>query len=493
MPPSSSRPIRRRRRPRRVRHSPLCCRRWSSTRVTTRHRRRHHRRRSPPREPRRRWPDDVDDHGWGEGSTTLPATDSGGNEALVPPAVFATVDITVASVTCDGEIHVEYATAVDPEPSPVADHVVVFHPVSDPAAIEVAHIAGNAPNGVRPRPTRVRRRDLSVDRGRPVRSCESRRSVGDGSGEDSCDRWVLSHCTSPRRLKPRRHHLPRTTRRSPWRFHCFSFDPGRTYPWPTRIVARSLRAQRGPVSPAEAGRHQGLRLLLRPLGRRVPRRRRELFARFHKNHVAKNVGTLEELIDVLAGEVDRGVTHIREIVLLAHGNSIGLLFPVVNGVPDTNLREYKYLTAFSLACLQKDIEEATSRRSRPSRQGARQAGRRLVGDHPGLQLRRLARGDVRHVRLLRRKSERVLPDPLPVLRHPPIAPGMRHETHRRSTSISSASTSSPKTSTRSSARTPTSPTSSTRANSRRRSRSPGCGWQIQRPIRSPPTSRSSTN
>ena len=47
---------------------------------------------------------------------------------------------------------------------------------------------------------------------------------------------------------------------------------------------------------------------------------------------------------------------IREIVLLAHGNALGLLFPVVNGVSATNRREYKYLTAFSLACLQKDFE-----------------------------------------------------------------------------------------------------------------------------------------
>ena len=82
----------------------------------------------------------------------------------------------------------------------------------------------------------------------------------------------------------------------------------------------------------------------------------KFFARFYKGHVAKNVRTLEELIDVLAAEVDGGVTRIREIVLLAHGNALGLLFPVVNGVSATNRREYKYLTAFSLACLQKDFE-----------------------------------------------------------------------------------------------------------------------------------------
>ena len=92
----------------------------------------------------------------------------------------------------------------------------------------------------------------------------------------------------------------------------------------------------------------------------------KFFAKFYKGHVAKNVRTLEEMIEVLAAEVDSGVTRIREIVLLAHANPIGLLFKVVNGVSATNLREYKYVTAFSLACLQKDFEADKFTRSRPS-------------------------------------------------------------------------------------------------------------------------------
>jgi hypothetical protein len=79
------------------------------------------------------------------------------------------------------------------------------------------------------------------------------------------------------------------------------------------------------------------------------------FKKFYANHVAADVRTLEDLIDVLAA-VDGGVTHIREIVILSHATPIGMLFPVVNGVTKTNLREYKYLTAFSLTCLQKDLE-----------------------------------------------------------------------------------------------------------------------------------------
>jgi hypothetical protein len=82
----------------------------------------------------------------------------------------------------------------------------------------------------------------------------------------------------------------------------------------------------------------------------------KFFTRFYKEHVAKDVHSLEEMIDALAAEVDRGVTHIREIVLFAHANALGMLFPVVKGVTNTNLKEYKYLTAFALACLQKDLD-----------------------------------------------------------------------------------------------------------------------------------------
>jgi hypothetical protein len=38
-------------------------------------------------------------------------------------------------------------TVTEPPPSLVADHFVLYHPVSDPTAVEVAHVGGNAPNG----------------------------------------------------------------------------------------------------------------------------------------------------------------------------------------------------------------------------------------------------------------------------------------------------------------------------------------------------------
>lgn len=83
---------------------------------------------------------------------------------------------------------------------------------------------------------------------------------------------------------------------------------------------------------------------------------RYFFDRFYKNHRRKNVNSLEVLIAHLHTEGRAGsISHIREIILVAHGNAQGLIFPVVNGVSDANLQEYKYLTAGSLAFLQKDF------------------------------------------------------------------------------------------------------------------------------------------
>ncbi len=57
------------------------------------------------------------------------------------------MDITRASVTCDGVIQVEYSTAVGPGPNLDADHFVLFHPVGNPAAIDVVYVAGNVSTG----------------------------------------------------------------------------------------------------------------------------------------------------------------------------------------------------------------------------------------------------------------------------------------------------------------------------------------------------------
>jgi hypothetical protein len=82
---------------------------------------------------------------------------------------------------------------------------------------------------------------------------------------------------------------------------------------------------------------------------------RSFFARFYPNHAKAEVVSLEALIAALAAQVDSGVTHIREVVIVAHGNPLGLLSPVVSSVSSTGLREFKYTTAFALALLQNDF------------------------------------------------------------------------------------------------------------------------------------------
>ncbi|NJD06133.1 MAG: hypothetical protein FIA97_06500 [Methylococcaceae bacterium] len=82
---------------------------------------------------------------------------------------------------------------------------------------------------------------------------------------------------------------------------------------------------------------------------------RKFFDRFYPNHVKREADSLEALMAYLAAQVDSGVTHIREVVIVAHGNPLGLLSPIVGGVTATSLREFKYITAFALALLQNDL------------------------------------------------------------------------------------------------------------------------------------------
>ncbi len=83
---------------------------------------------------------------------------------------------------------------------------------------------------------------------------------------------------------------------------------------------------------------------------------RKFHAKFYTNHVKEEeVNSLEAVIASLAAQVDAGVTHIREVVIVAHGNPLGLLSPVVSGATGANLKEFKYITAFALALLQNDL------------------------------------------------------------------------------------------------------------------------------------------
>jgi hypothetical protein len=80
--------------------------------------------------------------------------------------------------------------------------------------------------------------------------------------------------------------------------------------------------------------------------------------RFYPRHVPKNVASLEALVDALHAEVTGGgVSQIREIIMLAHGTAQGLVLPVLKSASAATLQEYRYLTPFSLAFLQKDFSD----------------------------------------------------------------------------------------------------------------------------------------
>lgn len=84
---------------------------------------------------------------------------------------------------------------------------------------------------------------------------------------------------------------------------------------------------------------------------------RKFFNKFYPNHVARNVQSLEDLMAFLSGEIKaRRVDQIREIVIVSHGTPQGLIAPVLTTIGPTT-KVFKYLTAFSLACLQKDFAE----------------------------------------------------------------------------------------------------------------------------------------
>ncbi len=84
---------------------------------------------------------------------------------------------------------------------------------------------------------------------------------------------------------------------------------------------------------------------------------RLFFGKFFKNHLAKDVGSLEELIDVLHAEVTgQGVDRIREIILVSHANSQAMLFPVLSGPQSNPERVFPYVNQDTLAALRSVID-----------------------------------------------------------------------------------------------------------------------------------------
>ena len=83
---------------------------------------------------------------------------------------------------------------------------------------------------------------------------------------------------------------------------------------------------------------------------------RSFLGRFYPHHTASDARSLEDLITTLDTDVTQhGVKHIREIIIVTHGNLQLLKVPLLNGISDTTLPEFQFLWSFSLACLQKDI------------------------------------------------------------------------------------------------------------------------------------------
>lgn len=85
---------------------------------------------------------------------------------------------------------------------------------------------------------------------------------------------------------------------------------------------------------------------------------RYFFGRFYRQHASVAVGSLEEVIARLHADVTTGgVQQIREIVIVSHGNPLGLLMKTLANTSSSEFAEYKYLTDLSLARLQKDFDD----------------------------------------------------------------------------------------------------------------------------------------
>jgi len=83
---------------------------------------------------------------------------------------------------------------------------------------------------------------------------------------------------------------------------------------------------------------------------------RVFFNKYYQKHVPKEAGSLEAVIDILDSEIVNGnVSQIREIVLVAHGNAIALIFQVLAGSLTGDQQIYRNLHIFSLLQLQIDF------------------------------------------------------------------------------------------------------------------------------------------
>jgi hypothetical protein len=84
----------------------------------------------------------------------------------------------------------------------------------------------------------------------------------------------------------------------------------------------------------------------------------EFFKKHYKpaGYVEKDVHSLEELIAALFADVNAGITHIREIVIVCHATPQGMMPPVFASASATSLPEYRHITEKSLSFLQRDFK-----------------------------------------------------------------------------------------------------------------------------------------
>lgn len=93
-----------------------------------------------------------------------------------------------------------------------------------------------------------------------------------------------------------------------------------------------------------------------PAGDGYGRGARQFLDEFYPNHVRENASSLEDLITALHADVAANrVSHIREIIVVAHGTAQGLVLPVLKNASTTNLTEFRFLTPLALVFLQKDF------------------------------------------------------------------------------------------------------------------------------------------
>jgi hypothetical protein len=82
---------------------------------------------------------------------------------------------------------------------------------------------------------------------------------------------------------------------------------------------------------------------------------RRFLGAFYPRHARHDVSSLEALVDVLHADLTGGVSKIREVVVVAHGNSEVLQVPLLKNTSGPGLGQYRLLGAVTLASLQRDF------------------------------------------------------------------------------------------------------------------------------------------